>query len=720
MKIDVTRRDLFKFAGGAAAGVLLTPVPWKAIDDLAIWTQNWHWIPVPPKGPVTTRPTVCSLCPAGCPVEARCIGGLPVSLRRLGGDGSAALCTLGLTGHHLPYHPARLPGPSRVLHADEGTRRFPVPLDAVVSVTSRAIAAAGAGRRVAVLDMRPGRSVSWAWRRLLASLPGGVVIPSPAREGSSLAALGEMTGSRAFGVDPGAVRTILSFGAPLAEGWGAPEWTARLLNDPELRLIQVEPLLSPTAQAAERWLAARPGTETILALGIGHVLLSEHLVSEVRARDLDAYAALVARFTPEVVAERTGVPAEAVVRTARELVESGPSLVIAGDDAGTGRLGRAAETAILGLNLLLGSSRQVTREKAREGALSNLAPSSARGTLMERSELPAPFDAERLAPEVELDRVEDHSIGVLLIDAAEGDLPMPWSVMKRKLAPRALVVAISPYFAGTAARADYIIPAPTYLESIHELPTPFDSPVASLRLSAPLLAPRVAAIDPVHFIRAIAASAKVALPESGATSEALMRARVARIHAEGKGSVTSPTEESIRTVAELASADELWDALLAGACWRSDAASGPAPEFALLGGIAESRWMAATAIPNDRLSLVFHGPRDVTASSVVSPVLTKLYQESGLRRPAGGALVNPATLRALALKAGSRARLETAAGAIHVTVTADDAVMPGVVEVSIGPASTALERRRADRFFDVLAAGEDGAWRSMSASLREA
>ena len=462
-----------------------------------------------------------------------------------------------------------------------------------------------------------------------------------------------------------------------------------------MRLIQVEPLLSPTAQAADRWLAATPGTETILALGIGHVLLSEQLVSEVRARDLDAYAALVARFSPEVVAERTGVSAESVVLTARELVERGPSLVIAGDDAGTGRLGRAAETAILGLNFL-----------GFRGAV-----------LAERDELPAPFDAERLAPEVELDRIEDRSIGVLLIDASEGDLPMPWPMMQRKLAPRALVVAISPYFAGTAARADYIVPAPAYLESIHELPTPFDSPVASLRLSAPLIAPRVEAIDPAHFIRAIAASAKVALPASGATSEELMRARVARIYEEGKGTVTG---ESTRAVAELTSADELWDALLGGACWRSDAASGSAPEVALLGGIEESRWLAATSVQSDRLSLVFHGPRDVTASSVVSPALTKLYQESGLRRAPGSAVVNPATLRALALKAGSRARLETAAGAIQVTVTVDEAVMPGVVEVSIGPASTALERRRADRFFDVLAAGEDGAWRSMSACRLEA
>lgn len=700
MKIDVSRRDLLKFAGGAAVGVMMTPVPWKAIDDLAIWTQNWRWIPVPPKGAVTTRATVCSLCPAGCAVRARCVGGLPVSLRAAGAD-AGALCTLGLTGHHLSHHPSRVTRPWRVTHGNDGSRRIPVPLDSVMRTTGRAIAAAGASSRVAVLDMRPGRSVSWAWRQLLASVPGGVLIPSPSREGSSLAALEEMTGSRAFGVDAAAATTILSFGAPLAEGWGAPALMARLLGgvEPKLRLIQVEPVSSRTAQAADRWLAARPGTETVLALGIGHVLLWEQLVPPVRARDFDAYAALAEEFSPATVSALTGVPAEAVVSTARELARSERSLVSAGDDAGTGRLGTAAETAILGLNLLLGD----------------------RGGLVERAELPAPFDAERLAPELELDRIEDRSIGVLLIDASEGDLPMPWSLMQRKLAPKALVVALSPYFAGTAARADSIIPAPAFLESLHEVPTPFDSPVASLRLSAPLVAPRVAAIDAGQLVRAIGESARIRLPEEWTASERLMRARVSRIHAAGQGSVTSPADGSPRNVAEL-TADELWDALLAGGCWRSEKASRPAPEVALLGGIGESRWVEATAIRNDRLSLVFRAPRDVTASAAVSPVLTKLYQESGLRRPVGTACINPATARALGLKAGTGARLETAAAAMDVAVATDGGVMPGVVELTIGPPAAALRGGAGERVqaLDVVAPDANGAWRSTAARLVEA
>jgi menaquinone reductase, molybdopterin-binding-like subunit len=705
MKIDVTRRDLLKFAGGAAAGVMLTPVPWKAIDDLAIWTQNWSWIPVPPKGPVTKRATVCALCPAGCPVEARCVGGLPVSMRRLGAADAGALCTLGLTGHHLAYHPARLTSPSRILHGGDGSRRLPVPVDIVMSAVVREIGAATEERRVAVLDMRPGRSVSWAWRRLLDSIPGGVVIPSPAREGSSLTAFESIKGSGSYGIDPGNARTILSFGAPLAEGWGAPESTFRLLGGRErnLRLIQVESRLSRTAQAADLWLAAKPGTETAIALGLGHLLLKARPDAGSGAADLDDYFALTERFGPDAVAELTGVPAEALVRAARELIEYGPSLVIAGDDAGTGRLGRVCETAISGLNLLLSDT-------ARSGCV------------MKRAALPAPFETASLAPEVELDRISDRSIGLLLIDASEGDLPMPWPVMQQKLAERAVVVAISPYLAGTSARADYVIPSPAYLEAAHEMPTPFDSPVASIRVSAPLIEPRFESVDAGALVRAIAAAARIVLPEEWENSEWLMKARVSRIHENGRGSVTTPADGLVHSMSELASADDLWDALLAGGCWQSDREQALASSYLLLGGIAESRWLAATSVHGDGLTAVFHAPRDVSASAVVSPVVTKIYQESGLRE-AERVAVNPVTARALGLKRGSRAKLATAAAEMRVRLVTDDAVMPGVIDVHPGPTATALGVRRKGEqheLADLFAADEEGAWRSMNATLVEA
>ena len=99
-----TRRDILKFAGGSAVGVLFTPAPWRLITDTALWSENWPGIPRPARGEIRAKLTNCGLCPAGCAVRARCVGEQPVALAGAHGG----LCPFGLTGHHLPYHPERL------------------------------------------------------------------------------------------------------------------------------------------------------------------------------------------------------------------------------------------------------------------------------------------------------------------------------------------------------------------------------------------------------------------------------------------------------------------------------------------------------------------------------------------------------------------------------------------------------------------------------------
>ena len=58
--MPVTRRDVLWGLGGGLAGAALTPVPWKLLDDTAIWTQRRHALPVPPRGPVTFRASACT------------------------------------------------------------------------------------------------------------------------------------------------------------------------------------------------------------------------------------------------------------------------------------------------------------------------------------------------------------------------------------------------------------------------------------------------------------------------------------------------------------------------------------------------------------------------------------------------------------------------------------------------------------------------------------
>ena len=121
MKID--RRSFLSFLIGGAAGTTLSPLPWKLMDDSAIWTQMWPWTPVPEDGESSYVNSVCTLCSGGCGITIRKIDDRAVKIEGMKGypvnDGG--LCLLGLSGLQLLYSPTRVKGPlKRVGKKGEG------------------------------------------------------------------------------------------------------------------------------------------------------------------------------------------------------------------------------------------------------------------------------------------------------------------------------------------------------------------------------------------------------------------------------------------------------------------------------------------------------------------------------------------------------------------------------------------------------------------------
>lgn len=637
--MKLARRDLLKLAGGAALGAFFTPAPWKALDDVSIWTQNWSWMPVPPRGEATTRFTTCTLCPAGCPVRARCIGAQPVSLAGVG----AGLCAAGLAGHHLPHYPGRVRG---ALHR---SKRCTV--DAAVAAVREA------ARRgpVAIFDQRPGRTASLVYRRWLAGLEGGLYLTPPAREDATLLALG---GGLAFNLEE--ARTVVSFGTPLIEGWGT---MARVLQArPRFHLVQIEARQSRTASMADTWLPARPGTEAALALGLAHLLGAPH----------------AGRFTPDHVEKITGVSAAQVREVARRMKDEGPAVVIGGGDP-AGPFNREEEQAIAGLNLLVGALGR---------------------TIVPRAEVPVPAGFEKLTAETALDAVPDGSIRLLIIDEAASGNPVPWSYLKRKLAPGALVAAAACSLDGYASHADYVLPAPVYMEAAQDVPAACDSPAATFGMAAGFLAPPEGTIEPADFVLRVAGD--------GGTLAELLKARVEAIYGGRRGSVTAYADGTTTPLTEMASADDLAKAFEAGARWTDAGTSAKVPSlaFATVDAAAIERRAASHRFP---LALVPFGWRG--AAGPVSPLFSKLYQESRVRSSEGEARLNPATALEYGVTDRGRVVVETSCGSQAMTACLDEGVMPGVIEAAIEPGTGVLE------ICDV----EDWCgWRTAPASMRRA
>ena len=160
-------------------------------------------------------------------------------------------------------------------------------------------------------------------------------------------------------------RCVVSFGADFLETWLSPVGhargfaTMRARHDGSGHLVAVEPRLSLTGANADEWVAIRPGTEAVLALGMARVILSEGLGQGPgdRGQLLDPVSA----YTPQAVEQQTEVPAATVERLARMFASQSPSLAVAGGVAAQSEQSVALIAAVNLLNYAAGNVGQTVR-----------------------------------------------------------------------------------------------------------------------------------------------------------------------------------------------------------------------------------------------------------------------------------------------------------------------------------------------------------------------
>jgi anaerobic selenocysteine-containing dehydrogenase len=124
------------------------------------------------------------------------------------------------------------------------------------------------------------------------------------------------------------------------------------------QVVVIDPRCTQTARGADWHLAARPGTDGVLALGLAHVLVAEGLHDEAW---LEAHTVgwpqlreRLADFPPERVAEATGLAAEDVTKLARLYGTRRPGLIKIADGINRNRNGGQNVRSICALPALTG------------------------------------------------------------------------------------------------------------------------------------------------------------------------------------------------------------------------------------------------------------------------------------------------------------------------------------------------------------------------------
>jgi len=478
--MKVSRRDLLLGTAGLTAGIFFTPVPWKVLDDVSVWTQNWPWIPQPAHGPVTTKLASCTLCASGCALRVRMAAGYPVGIS---GNAShpltkGALCPLGFAAHQLNWHPARV---REVRH-----RGRTASWDEARAAFEKACAEGPIG----VVDGRSGRAASTVLQSFAGKHNGAYEVVLTAEE-RALSPYSQWAGVPvgALGYDLENTRTIVSFGTPLLDGWGVPGrfthlWSERAAgaSDPQLRLIQIEPALSRTAAAAWRWVPICQGTEGLLAATLAKVLVEEHLIP--------AQGPLPPASLTEAVTQ-TGLTPTAIRDLAYSMVERRPILVIGPDD----------NPAIAALNVLLGSL-------------------GTPGGIVKKSAAPS------VAPRISVKNTPPRAV---LIDST-----VPWEYVP------ASGVEVFRFAAwdGGGNRADWLLPSPGFLEEATDLPTPPTSARAVYGIAPSLLTASAEVRTAADFLQQIDATLPTIEQSIHARCEAIFRSRRGSVCGEKSSPIT--------------------------------------------------------------------------------------------------------------------------------------------------------------------------------------
>jgi anaerobic selenocysteine-containing dehydrogenase len=286
--------------------------------------------------------------------------------------------------------------------------------------------------------------------------------------------------------DFAASRYAISFGADFLGTWNSPVAQAAAYG--RMRqgrrgirgaFVQVEPRMSLTGASADEWVAIRPGTEGVLALGLAHVILREKLrPADAAGRAgalIDGWSKGLADYTPEAVEQKTSVKAARVERLARELAEQRPSVALIAGAPLAQAHGLFQALAVNALNALLGSV-------GTPGGLSFMPQVDAAAA----SRPPRPLRAVA----ADILAADKSPVQVLLLDGVNvvHATPPGWRVRDAVLNVP-FVVSFGNFLDDTSVLADLILPDNAFIESWTDARPESGAAVALTTVAGPVMKP---------------------------------------------------------------------------------------------------------------------------------------------------------------------------------------------------------------------------------------
>jgi anaerobic selenocysteine-containing dehydrogenase len=249
------------------------------------------------------------------------------------------------------------------------------------------------------------------------------------------------------------------------------------------KVVVVDPRRSKTAENSDEWVSIRPGTDGLFMAALANVMFAED-IAKVEPRiasqmnGLEEFRTAVLPFTPERVTAATGVPAETIVRIAREMCAAPTCAVYGRIGVNTVEFGSTNAWLVNALSIITGNfdkrGGDMFTTPAAGGASTRGTAGKGKGFQTGRGhsrvsnkpevlgEYPvAVFGEEILTP-------GENQIRAAITVAGNPVLSTPHSEqLDRALADLEFMVSIDIYLNETTRHADVILPPPSALEKDH-------------------------------------------------------------------------------------------------------------------------------------------------------------------------------------------------------------------------------------------------------------
>jgi menaquinone reductase, molybdopterin-binding-like subunit len=728
--VAFNRRNFIKLLIGGAAGIHVTPLPWKLMDDVAIWTQNWPWVPVPPRGAFAHAETICTLCPGGCGISVRKVDERPVKIEGRGDYpvNPGGICPLGSGGLQLLYTESlRFVGPMKRVGPRGADGFVQISWDEALKIMADRLFAMkkeGKAEALATLDgNRPHSAMSLLIQKFLDALGSPIYARMPSLEDTYASVNQAMFGKAVpMAYDLEHADFILSFGCGLIEGWGAP---GRMLNtwslwrsEPlkgKVKIVQVESRASNTASKADQWIAARPGTEAALALGIAHVMLKDGLYdstfvsnhangfTEWTASDGKTHRGfremVLRSYSPEVVSKITGTDAGQIISLARAFAGARAPLALCGKGKGDLNGSLLECMAVQSLNALTGNINKPGGVLVYQDGPFEELPAYQRG------EPGAPVMATHLGEAI---TAGETSVEMLLLFAANPVHALPdGGAFKKALEKIPFIVSFSPFKDESSLMADLILPDHTYLEKMDDVVWPVGLQYPFYGLTQPVLKPLYDTRSTGDVLIQLADSlgGRVAASLPWRNYEELLKERALSLM-EVEGGLTchdpsKPAWDALVSQSEpksdYTSREDLWKKVRHGGFWyrphnhfghHETLFKTPSGKFEFCSDRLE-RAAETFEIPENQeaypLVMAPYGLINLASGWVPSPpYLYKTLFDHQVRKNDSFADIHPQTAAEYRLKQGDPVIIESPAGKVQARVNIFLGAMPGVVYLPFG------------------------------------